>query len=145
MTEARLTEHHWKALSADVQARIGYSDYGIDPISMMTLLTTIIPAIIGWVQECKRLKDEDVQPSVASMYKQNPSLTISRLSSRCKLERKRQGQQFCDDMRLRGALKRDAMKDFILSDEDATSMAQGMIDECLSQTPEGFARYCRGV
>ena len=37
----------------------------IDPISAITLFTTILPVIFGWVKQCKGLKNDQVQGYVA--------------------------------------------------------------------------------
>jgi len=139
---AKATEYHWQALAADVHRRTGFASYGLDPVSILTLLNTIIPAVVGWVQQCKKLRDEDVQPTVAAMYARNPTGTRVRLAKQCKAERLKQGRQFCLQMRLNAKQRREAMKDFALLDDDAVNMAEAMIQECISQTPEQFARFC---
>lgn len=42
----------------------------IDPITVITLITTILPVIAGWVKQCKGLKNEEVQGFVASQQRQ---------------------------------------------------------------------------
>ena len=38
-----------------------------DPVTIVTLITTILPVIMGWVSECKKRKQGlDVQPAVAA-------------------------------------------------------------------------------
>jgi len=142
---AKATEYHWQALAADVHRRTGFASYGLDPVSILALLNTIIPAVVGWVQQCKRLKDEEVQPSVAAMYARNPEGTRAKLAKQCKVERLRQGRQFCKQMRLNGKQTREALKDFRLDDDTTDSMADAMLQECISQTPEQFARFCGGA
>jgi hypothetical protein len=142
---AKATEFHWQALAADVHRRTGLASYGLDPVSVLTLLTTIIPAIVGWVQQCKKVKDEDVQPTVAAMYARNPTGTRARLAKQCKAERLKQGKTFCEQMRLNAKQRRSVMHDFVLDDDDAVNMAEAMLQECISQTPEQFARFCGGA
>ena len=142
---AKATEFHWQALAADVHSRTGFASYGLDPVSVLTLLTTIIPAIVGWVQQCKKVKDEDVQPTVAAMYARNPTGTRARLAKQCKAERLKQGKTFCEQMRLNAKQRRSVMHDFVLDDDDAVNMAEAMLQECISQTPEQFARFCGGA
>jgi hypothetical protein len=142
---AKATEFHWQALAADVHRRTGLASYGLDPVSVLTLLTTIIPAIVGWVQQCKKVKDEDVQPTVAAMYARNPVGTRARLAKQCKAERLKQGKTFCEQMRLNAKQRRSVMHDFVLDDDDAVNMAEAMLQECISQTPEQFARFCGGA
>ena len=142
---AKATEFHWQALAADVHRRTGFASYGLDPVSVLTLLTTIIPAIVGWVQQCKQLRDEEVQPTVAAMYARNPAGTRVRLARQCKAERLKQGKTFCQQMRLNAKQRREVMQDFVLGDDAADSMAEAMLQECISQTPEQFARFCGGA
>ena len=127
MTKA--TEFHWQALAADVHRRTGFASYGLDPVSVLTLLTTIIPAIVGWVQQCKQLRDEEVQPTVAAMYARNPAGTRVRLARQCKAERLKQGKTFCQQMRLNAKQRREVMADFVLGDDAAGSMADAMLQE----------------
>jgi len=141
---AKATEWHWQALAADVHRRTGFASYGLDPVSTLAILNTIIPAVVGWVQQCKKLKDEDVQPTVAAMYARNPTGTRARLARQCKAERTKQGRAFCKHMRLNAIQRREVMADFLLDDDDADSMAEAMLQECISQTPEQFARFCGG-
>ena len=142
---AKATEFHWQALAADVHRRTGFASYGLDPVSILALLNTIIPAVVGWVQQCKQLKDEDVQPTVAAMYARNPTGTRARLAKQCKAERLKQGKTFCEQMRLNAKQRRSVMHDFVLDDDDAVNMAEAMLQECISQTPEQFARFCGGA
>jgi len=142
---AKATEFHWQALAADVHSRTGFASYGLDPVSILAMLNTIIPAVVGWVQQCKQLKDEDVQPTVAAMYARNPVGTRARLAKQCKAERLKQGRQFCQQMRLNAKQRREVMADFVLGDDAADSMAEAMLQECISQTPEQFARFCGGA
>ena len=142
---AKATEYHWQALAADVHRRTGFASYGLDPVSILALLNTIVPAIVGWVQQCKQLRDEDVQPTVAAMYARNPTGTRARLARQCKAERLKQGREFCKQMRLNAKQRRETMAEFCLIDDDADSMAEAMIQECISQTPEQFARFCGGA
>lgn len=139
------TEYHWQALAADVHRRTGYASYGLDPVSVLALLNTIIPAVVGWVQQCKQLRDEDVQPTVAAMYARNPEGTQARLAKQCQKERLKQGQAFCKQMRLNAKQRREAMQDFKLDNDTAVGMADAMLQECISQTPEQFARFCGGA
>lgn len=38
-----------------------------DPVTIVTLITTILPVIMGWVQQCKaKRQQQDVQPAVAA-------------------------------------------------------------------------------
>ena len=142
---AKATEFHWQALAADVYRRTGLASYGMDPVSILALLNTIIPAVVGWVQQCKKLKDEEVQPTVAAMYARNPTGTRVRLAKQCKAERLKQGRDFCQNMRLNAKQRREAMQDFRLDDDAADNMAEAMLQECISQTPEQFARFCGGA
>ena len=142
---AKATEYHWQALAADVHRRTGLASYGLDPVSILALLNTIIPAVVGWVQQCKQLKDEEVQPTVAAMHARNPAGTRARLARQCKAERVKQGREFCQQMRLNAKQRREAMQDFKLDDDAADSMADAMLQECISQTPEQFARFCGGA
>ena len=142
---AKATEFHWQALAADVHSRTGFASYGLDPVSILAMLNTIIPAVVGWVQQCKQLRDEDVQPTVAAMYARNPTGTRAKLARQCKAERLKQGREFCQNMRLNPKQRREAMRDFVLGDDDAGSMADAMLQECISQTPEQFARFCGGA
>ena len=142
---AKATEYHWQALAADVHRRTGFASYGLDPVSILAMLNTIIPAVVGWVQQCKQLRDEEVQPTVAAMHARNPDGTRSRLAKQCKAERLKQGREFCQRMRLNAKQRREAMQDFKLDDANADSMADAMLQECISQTPEQFARFCGGV
>ena len=142
---AKATEFHWQALAADVHRRTGFASYGLDPVSVLTLLTTLIPAVIGWFQGCKKVPDQDVQPTVAAMYARNPTGTRAKLARQCKAERLKQGREFCQNMRLNPKQRREAMRDFVLGDDDADSMADAMLQECISQTPEQFARFCGGA
>jgi hypothetical protein len=114
-------------------------------VSILAMLNTIIPAVVGWVQQCKQLRDEDVQPTVAAMYARNPTGTRARLARQCKAERLKQGREFCKQMRLNAKQRRETMAEFCLIDDDADSMAEAMIQECISQTPEQFARFCGGA
>ena len=56
-------------------AMTGTNDDGktvaIDPITIMTLLTTIIPQVFAWVKQCRSLKNDEVQSFVASQQR-NP-------------------------------------------------------------------------
>ena len=142
---AKATEYHWKALAADVHRRTGFASYGLDPVSILAMLNTIIPAVVGWVQQCKKLKDEDVQPTVAAMYARNPDLTLAKLARQCKAERLKQGKAFCQQMRLNAKQRREVMQDFKLDEDAAYGMADAMLQECISQTPEQFARFCGGA
>ena len=142
---AKATEFHWQALAADVHRRTGYASYGLDPVSILAMLDMIIPAVVGWVQQCKKLKDEEVQPTVAAMYARNPEGTRARLAKQCKAERLKQGKTFCEQMRLNAKQRRSVMHDFVLDDDDAVNMAEAMLQECISQTPEQFARFCGGA
>ena len=142
---AKATEYHWQALAADVHRRTGFASYGLDPVSILAMLNTIIPAVVGWVQQCKQLRDEEVQPTVAAMHARNPDGTRARLARQCKAERLKQGKEFCQRMRLGAKQRREAMQDFKLDDANADSMADAMIQECISQTPEQFARFCGGA
>ena len=40
----------------------------IDPITILTLLTTILPQVFAWVKQCKGLKNEEVQPQIAAQH-----------------------------------------------------------------------------
>ena len=142
---AKATEFHWQALAADVHRRTGFASYGLDPVSILAMLNTIIPAVVGWVQQCKQLRDEEVQPTVAAMHARNPAGTRARLARQCKAERVKQGREFCQQMRLNAKQRREAMQDFKLDDDAADSMADAMLQECISQTPEQFARFCGGA
>ena len=142
---AKATEFHWQALAADVHRRTGYASYGLDPVSILAMLDMIIPAVVGWVQQCKKLKDEEVQPTVAAMYARNPEGTRARLAKQCQKERLQQGREFCKQMRLNAKQSREAMQDFKLPNATADSMAGAMLQECISQTPEQFARFCGGA
>ena len=38
-----------------------------DPVTIVTLITTILPVVMGWVQQCKAKKQgQEVQPAVAA-------------------------------------------------------------------------------
>lgn len=41
----------------------------IDPVTIITLLTTIIPQVFAWVRQCKALKNDEVQGFVASQQR----------------------------------------------------------------------------
>ena len=41
---------------------------GIDPITIITLLTTILPQVFAWVKQCRGLKNEEVQPQIAAQH-----------------------------------------------------------------------------
>ena len=59
-----------KLVSAKCGYMTGASEDGqsvsFDPLTIATLITTIVPAIMGWVSDCKKRKQgQDVQPAVA--------------------------------------------------------------------------------
>lgn len=50
---------------------------GIDPVTIVTLITTILPAIMGWVQQCKNKRQD--QSAQAFVKEQNEGrLTAAR-------------------------------------------------------------------
>jgi hypothetical protein len=61
-------------------AMTGVSEDGklvkIDPITIVTLLTTIIPQVIAWVKKCRGLKNDEVQSYVAKQQ-QDPRTQAS--------------------------------------------------------------------
>ncbi len=136
------TIYHWQALSHDVHARMGFASYGADPIAIITLLQTIIPSVIQWIQQCRDLRDDEVQPTVVEMYRKNPEQTIRRLTNQVKKEQRHRGRQHVAEMNLIGRARRNALAEFRLPDDQAREIAQAMIDECCNQTAEGFARFC---
>lgn len=41
----------------------------IEPVTIITLITTILPVILGWVKQCRELRgNRDVQPSVVQHH-----------------------------------------------------------------------------
>ena len=60
-----------KLVSAKCGYMTGASEDGqsvsFDPLTIATLITTIVPTVMGWVSECKKRKQgQDVQPAVAA-------------------------------------------------------------------------------
>ena len=92
-----ITKHHWDALAADIYARNGYRSYGIDPMSILAMLNVIVPQVLQWVADCKRLRDDEVQPAVAAMNARNPAQTKRRTATQCAKLRRKQGEQFCKE------------------------------------------------
>jgi len=137
-----ITRHHWDALAADIYARGGYRNYGIDPMSILAMLNTIVPQVLQWVADCKRLRDDEVQPAVAAMHARNPAQAKRRTAAQCVKLRRKQGEQFCKDFNVPRAKRRAILQaDFTLSDEQATAMAEDLIDECCSRSAEDVARF----
>ena len=137
-----ITRHHWDALSADIYARNGYRSYGIDPMSILAMLNTIVPQVLQWVADCKRLRDDEVQPAVAAMHARNSTLTKRRTAAQCKKLRRKQGEKFCKDFSVPRAKRKAILQsDFTLTDDQAAAMAEDMIAECCNRSAEDVARY----
>ena len=137
-----ITRHHWDALAADIYARGGYRNYGIDPMSILTILNTIVPQVLQWVADCKRLRDDEAQPAVAAMHARNSAYTKRRTAAKCVKLRRKQGEEFCAEYNVPRAKRRLIMQsDFTLSDEQATAMAEDMIAECCNRSAEDVARF----
>ena len=137
-----ITKHHWDALAADIYARNGYRSYGIDPMSILAMLNTIVPQVLQWVADCKRLRDDEVQPAVAAMHARNPAQTKRRTAAQCAKLRRKQGEQFCKEFNVPRANRRKIIAaDFTLTGEQAEQMAEDMIAECCNRSAEDVARY----
>jgi hypothetical protein len=69
---ASIVEEFSRFVVSGAGALTGTSDDGetvaIDPISAITLFTTILPVIFGWVKQCKGLKNDQVQGYVAQRH-----------------------------------------------------------------------------
>ena len=69
---ASIVEEFSRWVVTGAGALTGTSDDGetvaIDPISAITLFTTILPVIFGWVKQCKGLKNDQVQGFVAQRH-----------------------------------------------------------------------------
>ena len=69
---ASVIEDFSKSVVRSAGALTGASDDGktvaIDPVSVITLITTILPVIFGWVKQCKGLKNDQVQGFVAQRH-----------------------------------------------------------------------------
>lgn len=69
---ASVIEDFSKSVVTGAGALTGSSDDGktvaIDPVSVITLITTILPVIFGWVKQCKGLKNDQVQGYVAQRH-----------------------------------------------------------------------------
>ena len=67
-----VVEEFSKSVVTGAGALTGSSDDGktvaIDPVSIITLITTILPVIFGWVKQCKGLKNDQVQGYVAQRH-----------------------------------------------------------------------------
>ena len=137
-----ITRHHWDALSADIYARGGYRNYGIDPMSILAMLNTIVPQVLQWVADCKRLRDDEVQPAVAAMHARNPAQAKRRTAARCIKLRRKQGEQFCKEFNVPRANRRAILQaDFTLDNDQATALAEDMIQECCNRSAEDVARF----
>ena len=137
-----ITKHHWDALAADIYARNGYRSYGIDPMSILAMLNTIVPQVLQWVADCKRLRDDEVQPAVAAMHARNPAQTKRRTATQCVKLRRKQGEKFCKEFNVpRNKRRAIIAADFTLTSEQAEQMAEDMIAECCNRSAEDVARY----
>ena len=69
---ASIVDDFSRSVVTGAGALTGTSDDGktvaIDPISAITLFTTILPVIFGWVKQCKGLKNDQVQGYVAQRH-----------------------------------------------------------------------------
>ena len=55
----------------------------IEPVTIITLITTILPVILGWVKQCRELRNNrDVQPSV-SQHHSNPRTSAKQHKALC--------------------------------------------------------------
>jgi len=144
-----ITKHHWDALAADIYARNGYRNYGVDPMSILAMLNTIVPQVLQWVKDCKRLRDEEVQPAVAAMNARNSAQTKRKTAAQCVKLRRKQGEQFCKEFDVPRKNRRAIITaDFTLTGEQAEQLAEDMIAECCNRSAEDVARYAaaaRGV
>ena len=81
-----------KLVSAKCGRMTGANESGelvaFDPVTIVTLITTILPVIMGWVQQCKAKKQQqDVQPAVAADHNgPKQEQQISKLQTRILLE-----------------------------------------------------------
>jgi hypothetical protein len=111
----------------------------IDPVTIITLLTTIIPQVLAWVRQCKALKHDEVQGFVASQQRhpKRQADQEKRLQNRI--------AKLCEDGKkaeLKRAKETGLPADigrFCCDDETITKLAHNAIGEFVAMKPVAAA------
>lgn len=126
------------ALCRGIIRRLGAKTVGIDPITITTILTTVIPMILNCIQKRRGVQPDQVQSAVVGMCEKDYVKTRTQLATEIRTRWYKHGQKLKRKARKSGgAVFNDA--NYILSEDDALELADKTLQEAHS-TPASTYR-----
>ena len=105
--------------AAAMAPRIPEGSVGIDPATIITIFTAVLPALIDCLHRNDDVDATTVAQRVADLNAKNPKRLLKRVASNVRKEARREGQH--------------------VSKEESYKMAHAIIDQTLFSTPEEVA------
>lgn len=117
--------------------RLGAKTVGIDPITITTILSTVVPMILNCIQKRRGIQPDQVQSAVVGMCEKDYVKTRAQLSTEIRNRWYKHGQKLKRKARKSGgAVFNDA--NYILSEEDALELADKTLQEAHSTSADAY-------
>lgn len=128
-----------RTFATNVIRRVGARNVGIDPITITTILTTVLPMIIGCIQKRRQVQPDQVQAHVNALCGTNYAKTRKDFAAAIKTRWTKHVQKLKRAAAKSGDMFNEAK--FFLSDEDALELADKALQEAHSTSSAEFTAF----
>jgi len=126
----------YEDVARNVVRRVGSKNVGIDPVTIVTLITTILPMIVNCIQKKRGIQPDQVEPTVSALCGKNYTKTRQDLAKQYQVRWFKHGQKLKKDAKKSGAMFNEAK--YILSDSDALELADKTLQEAHSTSSVSY-------
>ena len=126
----------YEDVARNVVRRVGSKNVGIDPVTIVTLVTTILPMIVNCIQKKRGIQPDQVEPTVSALCDKNYTKTRQDLAKEYRNRWFKHGQKMKKDAKKSGAMFNEAK--YTLSDSDALELADKTLQEAHSTSSVSY-------
>jgi hypothetical protein len=125
-----------EAFCQGIIRRVGARNVGIDPITITTIISTVLPLILNCIQKRRGIQPDQVQTTVVAMCARNYVQTRENFAKELRNRWFKHGQKLKRAAKKSGAMFNESK--YILSDADSLELADKALQEAHSTSAESY-------
>lgn len=125
-----------EAFCQGIIRRVGARNVGIDPITITTIISTVLPLILNCIQKKRGIQPDQVQTTVVAMCDRDYVKTRENLAKELRTRWFKHGQKMKRLSKKAGVVIDEAK--YILSDADSIELADKALQEAHSTSAESY-------
>lgn len=129
-----------EAFCKGILRRVGAKNVGIDPITITTIISTVLPLILNCIQKKRGIQPDQVQGTVSAMCDKNYTKVRGDLAKELRNRWFKHGQKLKREAKRSGAMFNEAK--YILSDADSLELADKALQEAHSTSAQDYTALC---